>query len=173
MLRQRLHLQEDQRLLLAVLVDDDDETDSDIELAKIRKTRERAEKQRSDSDDENDSIMYSDEDEEIQSPRKQKQRGKDDDGDEVDRELENARPGRQKRIPPRTPYALYNLVPIPVSSDVEVRKLLALATARRETRLLCAGSGTGSGTGSCRSGAVPPATHCDRGLFMECMSACL
>ena len=30
--------------------------------------------------------------------------------------------------------------------------------ARHETRLLCAGSGTGSGTGSCRSGAVPPAT---------------
>ncbi len=80
--------------------------------------------------------MYSDEDEEIRSPRKQKQRGKDDDGDEVDREIENARPGRQKRIPPRTPYALYNLVPIPVSSDAEVRKLLALAAARRETRLL-------------------------------------
>jgi len=42
----------------------------------------------------------------------------------------------RKRVPPRTPYALFNKVPIPVSSDAEVHALLARAALEKETKLL-------------------------------------
>ena len=42
----------------------------------------------------------------------------------------------RKRIPPRTPYALFNKDPIPVSSDAEVHALLARASVEKETKLL-------------------------------------
>ncbi|KAF8165879.1 hypothetical protein B0H34DRAFT_690801 [Crassisporium funariophilum] len=41
-----------------------------------------------------------------------------------------------KRIPPRTPYSLYNATPVPISSDAGVRRLLARAARRREGKLL-------------------------------------
>ena len=43
---------------------------------------------------------------------------------------------QSKRVPPRTPYALYNKEPTPVSSDAEVRALLARAALEKETKLL-------------------------------------
>ncbi|KIM34940.1 hypothetical protein M413DRAFT_449986 [Hebeloma cylindrosporum] len=43
---------------------------------------------------------------------------------------------KRKRIPPRTPYGLANLTPILVSSDAQVRALLALSSTRRENKLL-------------------------------------
>lgn len=45
-------------------------------------------------------------------------------------------PSSRKRVPPRTPYALFNKEPTPVSSDAEVRALLARAALEKETKLL-------------------------------------
>lgn len=42
----------------------------------------------------------------------------------------------RKRVTPRAPYELYNKDPIPVSSDAEVRALLARAALRKEAKLL-------------------------------------
>lgn len=42
----------------------------------------------------------------------------------------------RKRFPLRTPYELFNKDPIPVSSDTEVRALLARAAVEKETKLL-------------------------------------
>lgn len=116
--------------------DMDDETDSDVELSKIKKEKEkltRKAKNSDDEDDDDDYLLYSDEDEEdVPPPRKQKDRT----SVGVDQDNRNPPQARFKRIPARTPYALYNIVPIPVSSDDEVRKLLSISAGRRESRLL-------------------------------------
>ena len=46
------------------------------------------------------------------------------------------RPPPRKRIPPRPPYELFNKDPIPVSSDAEVRALIAHAAVEKERKLL-------------------------------------
>jgi hypothetical protein len=51
------------------------------------------------------------------------------------RQTDEQRPLR-KRIPPRTPYGLFNKDPIPVSSDAEVRALIAHAAVEKERKLL-------------------------------------
>ncbi|KAF9476733.1 hypothetical protein BDN70DRAFT_882046 [Pholiota conissans] len=107
--------------------DFDDETDSDVEIAKPQ-----VKKKQLDSDDDDNEFPEDSDDDFSDAPvRKPKQRS----AAEVV-EQENNRQPNKKRIPTRTPYALYNLDPIPVSSDEEVRKLLGLAAARREMKLL-------------------------------------
>ncbi|KAF9534652.1 hypothetical protein CPB83DRAFT_901623 [Crepidotus variabilis] len=55
-----------------------------------------------------------------------------------DPQLTNADPPEQKRkrIPARTPYALHNFEPVPVSSDAQLKALIRLASLRKHTKLL-------------------------------------
>ncbi|KAF8956687.1 hypothetical protein BDZ97DRAFT_1850031 [Flammula alnicola] len=113
--------------------ENDDETDSDLASAAPKKPATSTKKTTIDSDDDESSFArYSDEDEDEAPRPKSKSRSKSQD----DVSAEQPTQSKPKRIPPRTPYALYNIDPIPVSSDAHVRKLLALALARRESKLL-------------------------------------
>ncbi|KDR84166.1 hypothetical protein GALMADRAFT_133521 [Galerina marginata CBS 339.88] len=77
----------------------------------------------SDSDDEFLPAQYSDEEDFQPTPSK---------------EPANPAPTttKHKRIPPRPPYALYNLAPIPLSTPSHIPLLLALSSTHRQSRLL-------------------------------------
>jgi len=47
-----------------------------------------------------------------------------------------AEPQKRKRIPVRTPYAMHNIEPIPLSSASQVKTLLSLASLRKHQKLL-------------------------------------
>lgn len=49
---------------------------------------------------------------------------------------ESRQPQKRKRIPVRTPYALHDIDPLPLSSEYEVRALLDLASLRKHQKLL-------------------------------------
>lgn len=53
----------------------------------------------------------------------------------VEETPEDARPPPRKRIPPRTPYALHNIVPVALSSASQVKTLLSIASLRKYQKL--------------------------------------
>ena len=47
----------------------------------------------------------------------------------------SSRPMQRKRVPPRTPYALHNIVPAALSSSSQVKTLLSIAQVRKHQKL--------------------------------------
>ncbi|KAF8914386.1 hypothetical protein CPB84DRAFT_1742154 [Gymnopilus junonius] len=87
----------------------------------------------SDSEDEFPRARYSDEEEPEPEPEPEEE--------EEDKEADSPsrrppQPPKHKRIPPRPPYALYNIRPIPIASQAHVPLLLSLASSQRQSKLL-------------------------------------
>ncbi|KAF9555369.1 hypothetical protein CPC08DRAFT_726467 [Agrocybe pediades] len=112
----------------ASTVKDDDDESSDATIGTPAKTSSPTKKKAihlSDSEDEFLNAKYSDEEEE-EEPSISKS---------TDNKSKNVPKGKPKRILPRTPYGLFDVTPIPVTSPAQTTLLLSIAAARRNQKL--------------------------------------